>query len=60
MKKKEKTKLNKTISDLKLSKDKEKEDVVEGSDCCGQPTVLSPSGIVFECLICGGWYYASS
>lgn len=32
----------------------------EGSYCCGKRMVLAPSGIVYECLKCGGWEYSSS
>lgn len=35
-------------------------DIVHGSDCCGQPMVLSDNGLVFECLKCGAWSYSSS
>lgn len=32
----------------------------EGSYCCGVRMSLAPSGIVYECLECGGWEYSSS
>lgn len=35
------------------------EDEGEGSYCCGKRMVLAPSGIVYECLKCGGWEYSS-
>lgn len=32
----------------------------DGSYCCGKRMVLASSGIVYECLKCGGWEYSSS
>jgi hypothetical protein len=32
----------------------------DGSYCCGVRMSLAPSGIVYECLECGGWEYSSS
>ncbi len=43
-------------------KDKE-EDIIDtnfGSYCCDERMILSPSGICYECLICGAWEYSSS
>jgi len=37
-----------------------REDEGDGSYCCGKRMVLAPSGIVYECLKCGGWEYSSS
>jgi hypothetical protein len=36
------------------------EDKGDGSYCCGKRMVLAASGIVYECLKCGGWEYSSS
>ena len=32
----------------------------DGSYCCGKRMILASSGIVYECLKCGGWEYSSS
>ncbi len=47
--------LNKQIGDSNID---EEEDT--GSYCCGKRMSLAPSEIVYECLVCGHWEYASS
>jgi hypothetical protein len=35
------------------------EDDGDGSYCCGKRMVLASSGIVYQCLKCGGWEHSS-
>ena len=49
--------------DLQLSDDNYNnlfEEIIYGSECCGEKMTLASSGIVFECNKCGNWEYSSS